>query len=61
MELSDEHIQSFIECWRRDFDEVLTPDQARIEAMRLLDFFAALGEMLRGARPHPLGPAEIQQ
>jgi len=50
MQLSNEQILSFIECWEKDFGEVLAPDQARVEAMRLLDFFAALAETLRRPR-----------
>ena len=57
MQLSDEQIESFIECWKKDFGEVLTPDQARVEAVRLLDFFAALAEMLRHPRQSP-APSE---
>lgn len=50
MQLSDEQILSFIDCWKKDFGEALTPEQARVGAMRLLDFFAALAEMLRCPR-----------
>ena len=57
MQLSDEQIESFIECWKKDFGEVLTPDQARVEAVRLLDFFVALDEMLRHPRQSP-SPSE---
>lgn len=57
MQLSEEQIQSFIECWKKDFGEILTPDQARVEAVRLLAFFAALDEMLRHARQSP-APSE---
>ena len=53
MTLSEEQVQSFIECWEKDFGEVLTPEEARAEAMRLLDFFAALAEMLRHPRQSP--------
>ena len=53
MTLSDQQVQNFIECWQKDFAEVLTPDEARAEAMRLLDFFAALAEMLRHPRQSP--------
>jgi hypothetical protein len=42
MELSEDQIRSFIECWHSDFGDVLTPDQARVEATRLLEFFGAL-------------------
>lgn len=44
MELSDEQIKAFIECWERDFSERLTAEQARVEARRLLDFFAELAD-----------------
>ena len=50
MQLSDKQMQSFIECWKKDFGEILTPEQARVEATRLLEFFAALADMLR-SRP----------
>ena len=53
MQLSDQQIQGFIDAWKGDFGEVLTPDEARVEAMRLLDFFAALAEMLRHPKPTP--------
>lgn len=56
MTLSEEQVQSFIECWKKDFGEVLTPEEARAEAMRLLDFFAALAEMLRHPRQSPPSP-----
>jgi hypothetical protein len=50
MQLSDKQVQAFIECWKKDFGEVLPPEQARVEALRLLEFFAALAEMLRATR-----------
>ena len=50
MQLSNEQILSFIECWKKDFGEVLTPDQARVEAMRLLDFFEQFAEGLTRIR-----------
>lgn len=46
MQLSDQQIQSFIECWKTDFGEVLTAEEARAEAMRLLDFFVIFAEGL---------------
>ena len=46
MQLSDQQVQSFIECWQKDFGEVLTPEEARAEAMRLLDFFVIFAEGL---------------
>jgi hypothetical protein len=50
MQLSDKQIQAFIECWKKDFGEVLPPEQARVEALRLLEFFAAFAEMVRLTR-----------
>ena len=52
MQLSDEHIQSFITCWTKDFGEVLTPEQTRIEATRLVDFFEQFAEGLTRIRRH---------
>ena len=46
MQLSVQQIQAFMECWKKDFGEVLTPEEARAEAMRLLDFFAFFAEGL---------------
>lgn len=46
MELTDEEVQIFIEGWRKDFGETLTPDEARAEATRLLTFFSTLEELL---------------
>jgi hypothetical protein len=50
MRFSDERIQSFIENWRRDFGELLTPAQANQELERLLEFFAALADGLAAQR-----------
>lgn len=58
MQLSNEQIQSFIECWQKDFGETLTPEQARVEALRLLEFFAVLADILRSDRPSRVDPAE---
>ncbi|MHB0978141.1 MAG: hypothetical protein ACYC1K_01925 [Minisyncoccota bacterium] len=59
MQLSNEQIQAFIECWRKDFGEVLTPEQARVEALRLLEFFAVLAEILRRDLPTPADADEL--
>lgn len=56
MKLSDEQIRRFIECWKEDFGEELTMEDAGVEAMRLLDFFAALAELLRRPRRAPTPP-----
>ncbi len=50
MQLSDEQIQSFIKCWTKDFGEFLTPEQARVEATRLVDFFEHFAEGLTRIR-----------
>lgn len=42
MELTDLDVQNFRESWKQDFGEDLSPDRARSEALRLLDFFATL-------------------
>lgn len=42
MTLTEADIKAFIEMWRAEFGETLPSDIARAEAMRLLDFFAAL-------------------
>ena len=42
MELTDQDVQNFRESWKQDFGEDLSPDRARSEALRLLDFFATL-------------------
>jgi repressor LexA len=47
MELTDEQVLSFIECWEKDFGERLSLDQARGEAMRLLTFFGQMEALLR--------------
>jgi flagellin-specific chaperone FliS len=44
--LSDEHVQEFIEAWKGDFDETLSSEVARSEAARLLDFFVWMTEEL---------------
>lgn len=59
MQLSDQQIQSFIECWKKDFGEVLTAEEARVEAIRLLEFFAVLADMLRRDRPSPADTEEL--
>jgi hypothetical protein len=41
-ELSDDDLASFIAMWQEEFGEVLTIDQARFEATRLLEFFVTL-------------------
>jgi hypothetical protein len=50
MKLSDEKINDFIQAWKTDFGETLASDDARSEALRLLDFFAQLGEGLARIR-----------
>jgi len=47
MHLSDQDIREFQELWRQQFEESLTEDKAREEAMQLLELYALL------ARPLP--------
>lgn len=47
MELRKEQVQAFIEAWQKDSGETLSFEEADVEAKRLLDFFAAMVEMLR--------------
>ncbi len=51
MELTDEEVQLFIDGWRKDFGETLSPETARAEAMRLLFFFFSTLEELLGSVP----------
>ncbi|MEX2181887.1 MAG: hypothetical protein WD771_07580 [Gemmatimonadaceae bacterium] len=53
MKLTDEQLETFIACWRADFGEVLTKDQARAEAMRLLSFFITLTNYTQRRTQHP--------
>jgi hypothetical protein len=50
MELTTAEIQEFIECWKADGGGMLTPEQARAEALRLLAFFATLEGVLQNAQ-----------
>ena len=50
MLLNDEQIRHFAEAWKEDFGEVLTLEEARAEAMRLLEFFAQFAEGLERIR-----------
>ena len=50
MTLSEQQVQSFIECWKKDFGEVLTPEEARAEATRLVEFFGQFAEGLTRSR-----------
>lgn len=54
MPLTPEDIQSFIEMWKRAFGELLTPEAARSEVERLINFFLVLAEEsmeLAGLKP----------
>ncbi len=47
MNLTDKHIQDFIDAWKADFGDTLSPEEATNEAKRLLDFFGQMEEGLR--------------
>lgn len=57
MQLRNVQILSFIECWKKDFGEILTPEEARVEATRLLDFFQKFAEGLTRIRQRAKDPA----
>jgi hypothetical protein len=61
MKLSEEQIRSFIECWKTDFGDTLTPEQAEVEAMRLLEFFAAIAAFLRSQASASSSSKEVNQ
>ena len=42
MDLTETDIKEFIEAWKEDFGETLSPEEARAGIERLLAFFLAL-------------------
>jgi archaellum biogenesis protein FlaJ (TadC family) len=56
MQLSDKQIKDLIECWKKDFGEVLSQKEARVEAVRLLDFFQKFAEGLTRIRQRVTEP-----
>lgn len=48
MVLTDDEIREFIELWAREFGEELSPDEARHQALLLLQLYGCL------ARPLPV-------
>jgi hypothetical protein len=57
MKLSNEQINDFIQAWNTDFGETLAFEDARAEALRLLDFFAQFGEGLARIRQRMRQPS----
>lgn len=57
IELSHEDIQTFVEAWKEDFGEVLTPECAESEILRLLHFFGTL----EGILEEGTGPEELEE
>ena len=55
MIFSDQSIEEFIEIWQSEFDALLTPDQARREAARLMEVYWLLAQPLPGEPGHALG------
>ena len=48
MQLTDHDIREFTEAWRKDFGEVLSPDQARHEATKIIRLFRSIAhDMIR--------------
>ena len=44
MPITEQQVQALIEAWQADFNETLSPEVARSEAERLLEFFAQFAE-----------------
>jgi hypothetical protein len=53
--VTDEDIREFIELWRREFGEDITPDAARERATELVDLFWLL------ARHRPVDAAKVAE
>jgi len=59
MQLSEKQINDLIEAWKADFGETLSPDAARSEALRLLDFFVwMVDELTAQKRQTGASPAD---
>jgi hypothetical protein len=59
--ISDEEADSFIEAWNKSFNQILTRDQARDEAERLLNFFRLICRPLpKGFTPPSAPPPDPQ-
>ncbi len=56
MLLTDADIEEFRAIWREEFGEEITVDQARHEAMLLLEIYAALDEPLPSAQAGQVPP-----
>jgi len=50
VQLTKEDIQEFIEMWKKEFGEDLSPETAESEAKRLITFFLTLAEAKLEAR-----------
>lgn len=48
MELTDDDIAEFIDAWRAEFDEEISPGDARIRAGQVLELFLLLHSPLPG-------------
>lgn len=44
VDLTDEEIQRFMKAWEEDFGERLSPEEARSELSRLLNFLYAIAD-----------------
>lgn len=53
VELTAADVDELIQAWQIDFDERLTVEEARSEALRLLHFFGTLEDVLRLEGEHP--------
>jgi hypothetical protein len=53
MQLSDHDIREFQVIWQQEFGETLSPDQARREALLLLELYGCIADTLCKPPPEP--------
>jgi hypothetical protein len=56
MNFTDDEVARFREAWQADFDELLTPEEARSELTRLMQFFGTMAHEFHRA-PEAVGSA----
>lgn len=59
MNFTDDDIERFRQAWKADFDELLTPEGARAQLIRLMHFFGTMAREFHRTPvddvPTPLG------
>jgi hypothetical protein len=53
MELDERDIREFTEIWKQEFNEDLSPDEARHNASQLLELFSLLAKPLPSEQRQP--------